>query len=493
MELEREQAPAVEAGAFYRGMFAQPEIAFFVIRIADDGAFLFEDGNATLSNWIDRPLDEVKGKALEHCLAPPGLCHLETNLRLAIAQRSSHSYDRSTSLPDGELAWTTTLIPAAEGDAPIVHIFGMVHNVVREKRLGMDAAHHQALIDHLGLTCPNFIYLFDLIERRNCFVAGQIHNLLGYSREAVARMGERLLPNLLHPDDVARVDRHFDSLAAGDESGTVMIEYRMLHRDGSYRRLASRETVISRGADGKATMVLGVAMDVSDRYRMDEEVRAVSGRMLTLRDEERLRLAETLRDATGQHLAAADLALMRLQALAEPAASDESALIEEALGDAKASIGEVKRELAMVTFLLRPPVFDSHAVGDALRILVEGFAARSGIVAHVRVSEAVDHLPVLTSLPIFRVVQEALAEVHHHSGAAKVVVALDIEGEEMVLTIADDGIGFDRRIGDHRAGAAGGVTGMRARMAQLGGTLEIHRGQRGTTIVATAPLLSCMA
>jgi hypothetical protein len=65
-----------------------------------------------------------------------------------------------------------------EGDGPVTHVLGMVQNIAVEKQLGPDAAHHQALIDHLGLTCPNIIYLFDLRQRRNLFLAGQIQNLL---------------------------------------------------------------------------------------------------------------------------------------------------------------------------------------------------------------------------------------------------------------------------------------------------------------------------
>ncbi|MEA3003188.1 MAG: hypothetical protein QOH81_1976 [Sphingomonadales bacterium] len=346
---------SIDPGAFYRGMFQHPDVAFFIIEVTPDGGYLVEDGNRALEKWLGRPLEEMRGLSIRECLAPPGVVFLESNLRIAIEKRDSHSYDRAVDLVDGALSWSTTLIPVIEGDGPVTHVLGMVRDIVHETRLGGDAIHHRALIDQ----------------------------------------------------------RH--------------------------------------------------------------------------------RLAEALHEATGQHLAAADLALMRLELFTEPEVSARGKELDQALGDARASIGEIKREIGVLTYVLHPPAFESHGLGEALRLFTEGFGRRSGTAVEIRIAPEADALPVLASMPLFRVLQEALANVHRHAHAATVAVALDVVDGDVVLTIADDGVGFDARPASLQARGGSGLAGMRARMAQLGGTVEISSRGPGTTIVARSPLVACMA
>src|SRR3569623_2583753 len=94
-----------DPGAFYRGMFQHPDIALFVIRVAPDGQNLIEDGNKALEKWLGRSIEEMKGRPVRESLAPPGVEYLETNLRIAIEKRDSHSYDRSVEIAGSPLSW----------------------------------------------------------------------------------------------------------------------------------------------------------------------------------------------------------------------------------------------------------------------------------------------------------------------------------------------------------------------------------------------------
>ncbi|MDB5691063.1 MAG: hypothetical protein JWO81_126 [Alphaproteobacteria bacterium] len=209
--------------------------------------------------------------------------------------------------------------------------------------------------------------------------------------------------------------------------------------------------------------------------------------------DQRHRLAETLHKATGQHLAAAHLALMRLEIFAAPHESDRGKELDEALRDARASIEEIKREIGVLTYVLRPPALDSRGFGEALRIFAEGFGRRSGIAVVLRIDPEAGELPVVASMPLFRVLQEALANVHRHAGATQVAVALDVADGEAVLTIADDGTGFEARPASVQAERGSGLADMRAHMVQLGGTLEISSHGPGTTIMARTPLVAFIA
>jgi len=345
---------SVDPGAFYRGMFQHPDVAFFVIQVAPDGQYLVEDGNKALEKWLARSIEEMKGRPVRECLAPPGVEYLETNLRIAIEKRDSHSYDRAIELADGALSWSTTLIPIIEGDGPVGHVLGMVRDVVHEKRPAGDATPRQAPVDQ----------------------------------------------------------RH--------------------------------------------------------------------------------RMAETLQEATGKHLAAAHLALMRLEIFAAPHASDRGKELDEALGDAKASIEEIKREIGVLTHVLRPPVLDAQDFGEAVRTFAEGFGRRSRIAVALRIAPEAHAMPLLAALPLFGVLQEALANVHIHAHATKVSVALDVADGEIALTVEDDGIGFDGQAASAET-RDGGLAGMRARLAELGGALEIGSAGGGARIIAKLPLAACMA
>jgi PAS domain S-box-containing protein len=475
--------------SLYRAIFAHPDMAFFMIHVSPEGEIRLEDGNQALAQWLDRPLEEMLGRTVAEFLPRAAADSVESNVRVAIAKRAVHLYDRQYALPAGEMSWTTTLAPLVEDDRPVTHVLGMVTNISFRKKPAGDEAHRQALIDHLGLTCPNMIYIFDVAERRNRVVAGQVEKMLGYSREALDRMGNRLMSNLLHPGDFEMTEAHFARLSDAPEGLALTNEYRMRHRDGNYRRLVSRDMVISRDSAGKAKLILGVATDVGDALRVEEEVRDLGARMLTLRDAERLRLAEALQEVTGQHLAAAGLALLRLQMMTE----DGGAPIGEVLHDVRESLDGVKREIRVLTYLLRPPLFEGQGLGAALRIFAEGFAERAGIKVDVEIAPDAENLPVLTWAPLFRAVQEAFSNIHRHASAKRATLSADVQADEIVVTVCDDGAGFDILSLDGGGGERNGFVGMRTRMAQIGGSFEIKSWKQGTTIVAKAPLERCPA
>jgi PAS domain S-box-containing protein len=354
MDREGMRGSSMDPGAFYRGMFQHPDVAFFVIQVSPEGHFLIEDGNKALEKWLGHPIDEMKGRPVRDWLAPPGIDFLESNLRIAIEKRASHSYDRAVELAGGALSWSTTLIPVIEGDGPVTHIIGVVRDIVHDRPASGDTQRHRALTDQ----------------------------------------------------------RH--------------------------------------------------------------------------------RLVETLHEATGQHLAAAHLALRRLEIFATPEA-DRGKDLDEALDDAKASIEEAKREIGVLTYVMRPPVLDSHDFGRAVRIFAEGFGRRSQTAVELLIAPGAFDLPLSAAMPFFRILQEAFANVHRHARAKKVTVTVEIAGGELVLTVADNGVGFDARKIPVPVGGTSGLAGMRAHMVQLGGSFEIGSGGVGTTIIARSPLAACTA
>jgi two-component system, NarL family, sensor kinase len=480
---------ALSLDAFYRAIFSHPSFLVYVIRALPDGTFLFEDANAPVAKLADRPLDEIIGRRPSECLVPEIAECLETNLARCLESGEPLIYERSIDMPDGRLSWKTNLMPATEGSGPVRHVVGITRDVTFERTMAGIADQSQGLIRKLGDATSNVIYLFDLRTHGIRFATGQ-HNLpLGYDPAEIADMGGEVISRMIHPDDVPRVEAHMEALARLPDGEIATIGYRVLHRNGRYRHHVSRNIVFSRSAAGEAELVLGVAEDNTDQDRMEEEVRELSERLLTLQIEERRRIAQELHDSTAQHLTAAGLALARLW-INLPEMDPESAKAAQA-GQAKKdieeSLHEAKQEIRVLSYLLHPPVLESHGLRDAIRNFATGFGDRAGLKVRVRIGEGTERIGDDVSIALFRVCQEALANVHRHARATKVDVALGIDKATIRLSVFDDGIGFDpaRRTGDGQVGI--GLAGMRERMGRLGGSIQIRSKGRGTTLVATIP------
>jgi signal transduction histidine kinase len=131
---------------------------------------------------------------------------------------------------------------------------------------------------------------------------------------------------------------------------------------------------------------------------------------------------------------------------------------------------------------------------SAARWYAEGFAKRSGIEVELHLAEIVKRLPKEIELALFRVLQESLTNVHRHAKASRVDIEVRCTDDEVILILGDNGKGLKPDVLQRfRAGHAGGIglAGMRERLAELGGTLEVESGQAGTQIRATLPTHEC--
>jgi signal transduction histidine kinase len=140
---------------------------------------------------------------------------------------------------------------------------------------------------------------------------------------------------------------------------------------------------------------------------------------------------------------------------------------------------------------LYPPHLDQDGLKASLQEYVEGFSARAGIRSKISIAVDVDALSIDLQRSILRIVQEALTNVHHHAAASHVSVRIAMNDEDgLVISVEDDGKGIVRSRPGRRPGRwhlGVGVPGMRARLWQFGGTLEIGSTKRGTSVVATIP------
>jgi two-component system, NarL family, sensor kinase len=229
---------------------------------------------------------------------------------------------------------------------------------------------------------------------------------------------------------------------------------------------------------------LEINTDVTARKRAEESARSLSGRILTLQDDERRRIARGLHDSLGQYLTALKINLDCLSA----SDSGKAALAAESAE----IVNKCLTETRTISYLLHPPMLDEAGFGSAARWYVDGFSRRSGIKVNLNLPPKLGRMHRDVEVALFRAVQEALTNIHRHSGGSMVDIHLSVDTMELQLEIKDDGRGIPRKrlrtLIEGAAEAGVGLAGMRERVRELSGSLEIRSDRTGTSVVISIPV-----
>lgn len=203
---------------------------------------------------------------------------------------------------------------------------------------------------------------------------------------------------------------------------------------------------------------------------------------MRLQNEEHRKISRNLHDSLGQQLANAK---MSVDLLGRSDAPKREELLSAALESIERSIAETRT----LSCLLHPPLLDEVGFAAAARWYTDEFAKRSGINVQLDLPDTVDRLPELPGIALFRILQESLMNVHRHSGSPAVEIHLQTGHREAVFTVRDFGHGMPPELleGDGINGGVG-LSGMRERVNDLGGTFQVQSDGHGTTIVVTIPL-----
>lgn len=226
-----------------------------------------------------------------------------------------------------------------------------------------------------------------------------------------------------------------------------------------------------------ATRTAELELRITEQRFVEDTLRQLSARLRHVQDEERQKLSRELHDAVGQTLTAV---LMNL-AVIERKASLLDERSRAALADCKEQANQCTREIRTMSYLLHPPLLTEAGLAPALEWFITGFAQRSGIDVKLAMPSEMNRLPEAVEISLFRIVQEGLTNVHRHSNSHRAFVALSNDDKSLRLEIRDEGSGSSTA----REGV--GVTGMRERLIELGGSFQFLCTDKGTTIRATIP------
>ena len=335
-------------------------------------------------------------------------------------------------------------------------------------------------------------------DGRNIYASSSFLNLIGLSQMQYSESG---WASVLHPEDAQAT---IDAWEKCVRDGTFwQREHRFKRPDGTWHYILSRGTPI-RDPYGNIQYWAGINLDIQqwkeaevvlearvakrteELLKARNELRGLSVRLLKAQDEERRRIARELHDGVGQLLAAMTMSVPKL--LAEKANLSEDAVkVAEEVEDL---IAEALRDIRTMSYLLHPPLLDEIGLAPALQWYLGGFSERSSISVHLDLAPDVGKLPRDVELSLFRIVQECLTNIHRHSGSTTADVSLYRTRQEIVLEVRDQGSGIPPEITEKLSSGDSfglGIRGMRERLRQFGGRLDVESDGDGTLVTAALP------
>ena len=321
----------------------------------------------------------------------------------------------------------------------------------------------------------------------------------------------------VEPSDAAKIDAELKTAFAEKREEWVS-EHQIIRADSGEKRWLTSRARISYDAQGQPLRMVGVSIDTTDRKHAEQEMvrsredlehhvhqrttelvqktlemseqarqldaananlRQLSSRILHLQDEERRRIASHLHDTTGGWLTALAMNLSVVQS----EGTKLSARTKTVLADSLEILRDMSNDLRTVSHLLHPPLLDEMGLQSALRWFVEEFSKRSNIPVELELAPHLGRLTRECETAIFRIVQEALTNVHRHSGSPRASICITRDHGELALEVRDWGKGLPPRQGGAPERSGVGLQGMRERVRQLGGHFEIVTNEDGGTSV----------
>jgi PAS domain S-box-containing protein len=243
------------------------------------------------------------------------------------------------------------------------------------------------------------------------------------------------------------------------------------------------------GENGQLDKLVSSFSDITKRKQAEEALHQLSTRLLQLQDEERRRLGRELHDSLAQSVLAVNLNLAQVARAGVPL--DERSL--RAISEARRVLQEMSREIRTLSYLLHPPVLDELGLTSAIKEYAKGFSERSGIELEVDLQAGFGRLSQEAETALFRIVQESLSNIQRHSGSQTAKIRLRGDTSRVELEVSDRGCGMDLAAVERgrraRTRLGVGILGMRERMTQLGGKLEVESKSSGTIVRAAIPLM----
>jgi PAS domain S-box-containing protein len=405
---------------------------------------------------------------------------------LDLAIREGHAEDEGWRVrKDGSTFWASvSIVVVRDEDGKLVGFGNVTHDLTERRRAEMALRRSEDRFRLMAEAVQDYaIFMLDPGGNVSTWNKGA-ERIKGY--KAADIIGRHF--SCFYPEKDIRSGKPAWELEVAIEQGRFEDEGWRRRKDGS---MFWANVIITpvRDETDKLIGFAKVTRDVTERMQKEKALRDLTSHLLQTQDEERRRIGRDLHDTLGQSVTAMKISLDSLAYGLGPDNSEMRDKVTQCVRLAEECVKEVRT----ISYLLYPPMLEEMGLKSAIPWYLEGFTGRSGIQVTFEASSDFGRLPRDTELALFRVLQESLTNVHRHSGSQTAHVQLSTKDGMSVLEIQDDGKGISRYILEESVGCSQpvigvGLRGMKERLAQLGGRLEISSSENGTTVTAMVPV-----
>jgi PAS domain S-box-containing protein len=325
------------------------------------------------------------------------------------------------------------------------------------------------------------------VENAQVTWSDEVYSIFGIEKDDTPITFKTFL-TFVHPDDKAIFRKAEEEVMSGKHR--LDLVYRILLKDGSVRHLHQLGKILY-DPDGHPVILTGTVQDITEQEQKEQEIqerneqlRELASNLQNIREEERTYIAREIHDELGQQLTAIKLDVSWLDRKIQ---GEEP--VKQRIGSILSMLTDVLHSIRKISTQLRPSVLDDLGLIEALKWQVRDFETRYNIPVHFDCPEdfLVTDAGITTGL--FRIFQETLTNIARHSDATVVTASLRIKGEQLLLTITDNGKGFDRE--EVKKKKTLGLLGMKERTLMMNGQWEIDTTPgKGTSLSVSIPLIT---
>ncbi len=448
------------------------------IKLLGPDSELYEINKAGLEMIEADSLEEIKGRSLLMLIDEPQREAAAKLVKEAFNDQSGRIEFEMITLKGNKRWCESRIVPFRNAEGEITYALSVTIDNTEKRKAELELKQNEEKYRTLVEQAIDAIALYDEKGKILDVNTGAV-NLLRYTKEELTGMS---LAEILTQEEIQINPVRYDIL----ENGSSTVKQRKMRRkDGT---IVETEVRSQQLPDGR---FLSVIRDMSERIRTEEEletsyraIRKLTAHLQNIREEERTHIAREIHDELGQQLTVLKMDVSWINKKISSTADDST---REKMKELLEMLDDTVRTVRRISSELRPSLLDDLGLMAAMEWQLNEFEKRSGIKTKLEAPEKEIKLSNPLKTALFRIFQESLTNVARHSSAQKMVVSLSQTDDHFVLSIIDDGMGFDKeKIADKRTL---GILGMKERSTMIGGTYEIisYPG-KGTRVSVSVPL-----
>jgi PAS domain S-box-containing protein len=446
--------------------------------------------NPAVAKFYDLPGDALIGKPFGSGIQETKLDVKKDELaqvreRIAAVFETGQTYDYELrwTRPTGTSYFSVRLFPELDLTGAVVNVLGISRDITEIKLADEELKKEKELLEKIFDNIPlmiGFVGEDDRIELVNSEWERTIGWTLKELHEQNVDVFAEAYPDLSYRQKV----RDFVAASTGE-----WVDLKIRVREG---RVIDAACAVVHLSDGTR---VAIAQDITERKRAEERIkaaseqlRALSARVQSVKEEEDIRIAREIHDEMGSTLTSLRWELERLdQTISEAETFSQGQSLRVKIAEMMSMTDITIATMRRIASELRPGILDDLGLEEAIEWETRQFESRTGIDCRCDCSVADLHFDPKQSTAIFRILREALTNVMGHAGATRVEVVAREENGEFVLTISDDGRGI--RDEEKSGRLSLGILGMRERAHLIGGEFEINRLEvKGTIVTVRVPI-----